>query len=834
MAKRSTKRTLAARNTNEVTQTADLAFWGFQTISPTGQAPKSRVPTANAAFDIAFQLRADNQARENRWARVLKCYKGFPPNEYSAVIAKGFQGQSNVPFRQMTFILDNQKSSFIDMVTERNLAANIITKKGNEKEKKIWSELISIAFDRVLRKWKSYLYNVEQDLEEMMIAGKGFEIAEDMSGWPTKSFHNSDVLIPDRTYADFSNLGEMCIKRSYTPLEFWRKVTGGETDVDKAEAHAHNAGWNFWACVDAMRLRTTNYSTLWSPTEWLRQVAAGSFNLSRLYNLRIDLFELLVKEFDGSITKCSVLQNYGPILESYTQGTFKEQFKGFTEEEYRTKTGFLYCKPNFVPKRDNTDYSGWDEVICPITDSVGSGLWHEIQGLGERIFIQCRQYDINMNRAMDAININASLWLKGNTTDATQKMKNMEWNPWMILPQDVNPVQIRMNVPIADIFAGMQYYQADLYRGIGAYRIHADTKSGKERTRGEAELDAAEDAKLSGTQIKRYNENQGAWQKMLYRRLVNTKAGGNGYDLKQEFEAFLEENKVPKEAWAYENIEDIQSNLLGGAGSASMKLMIAEKTVMLAGMSAATPGQENAICDAIAALNYRQNVKRYRPDVPAQLPDQDRVIGSENSILTDPLANIENARVHPTDNHIDHLKGHYSNMMFDLNQGMQMMQPGMADKKELMGKVVSLNNQGGHSMAHMQFLARDESKKDIIKQFDKAFSELQGQVAKFEKNVSDMPDEQEGQQGMSPEDIKLQAMAAESAIKVNTLKQTSDIKMAAKVQDHELKQQIKKDQAATGIATTRAKTANQIELDRQKAEQQRKDEEMKAPEKTNE
>jgi len=808
-------------------QAEGVSTWGFNNINSNGVAPSSRVRDANSAFTICWNLRLDNAGRERKWGRIYKCYKGFPPTDYSQVASRQLSGMSNVPFRQMKFIVDNQKSSFVDMVMERNTAANITTKLGNPTEKKDWSDLISIGFDRMLRSWNSYNYNVELDVEEMTLYGKGFEIAEDRDGWPTKSFHNSNVLIPDKTFADLTNLGEICIKRSYTPLEFWLKITGGEEDPEKARQYATDMGWNFWACVDALRMFTTNYRNTYTNTEWLRDVASGNLNLSRLYTLRIELYELYIMEFNGSISKMLLLQNYGGLVLGYKENGRKD----LTEEEYRDQTGFLYYRKDWVEK----DGDGWADIIAPMCDSTGSGIWHEIQGLAESVFIQCRAYDIHMNRAFDAMDWSTRLMLKGGTAESTKKLKQMEWQPWMILPQDVEPAQVSLSVPLNELFAGMQYYQADMYRGIGAYNISQTTKGGKQRTKGEAELDAAESAKLQGTQIRRFNDNQTRWLRLLYKRMSNTTKGGNGYKLKQQFIDFMDENGVPKEAWKWENIENLESNMLAGSGSPSYKLMAAQQTVSLTGMTPMNEGQANAITDAIAALNGRQNVNRYFQKTKVDIPDERGIISMENIGMTDPKGNPANFMVYPDQNHVEHFKGHIQDAMVSMQEAQQVMQSmgvnpnanqaqGSVDDEafELLRDLYAclLRFKGPHMVAHLGFIEKDPSKKAMAKEFAQQMQQLQRGVDELGSQVAQMgqaKQQQQGQGQQDPDTIKLQALVAKQAIETDSLKKKEDIKLAAMAQKAQLHNANAMERVATDLATKRAKAANEIQIRRAKA-----------------
>ena len=822
--------------TKKIVNREGVSSWGFNTINSNGVAPTSRVQTANDAFTICWNLRLDNAGRERKWGRIYKCYKGFPPTDYSQVASRQLSGMSNVPFRQMKFIVDNQKSSFVDMVMERNTAANIVTKIGNPTEKKEWSDIISVGFDRMLRSWPSYNYNVELDVEEMSLYGKGFEIAEDRDGWPTKSFHNSNVLIPDKTYADLTNLGELCIKRSYTPLEFWLKITGGEEDPVKAEQHATDMGWNFWACVDALRMFTTNYRNTYTNTEWLRDVASGNMNLSRLYTLRIELYELYIMEFNGSISKMLLLQNYGGLVLGYKENGRKD----LSEEEYRDQTGFLYYKKDWVEK----DGDGWEDIIAPMTDSTGSGIWHEIQGLAEAIFIQCRAYDIHMNRFMDAVDWNTRLMFKGGSSEATKKLKHMEWMPWRILPQDVEPQQVSVNIPFNEILNGIQFYQADLYRGIGAYNIGASTQGGKQRTKGEAELDAAESAKLQGTQIRRFNDNQTRWLKLLYKRMSRTTKGGNGYRWKQKFVDFMEENGVPKEAWKWENIENLESNMLAGSGSPSYKLMAAQQTVSLTGMTPINDGQANAIADAIAALNGRQNVNRYFQHTKVEIPDEQGIISMENIGMTDPKGNPANFRVYPDQNHIEHFKGHIQDATVSMQEAQQALQSaGVNPQAPTRGQEASniseeavelikdiyaclMRFKGPHLVAHLGFIQKDPSKKQIAQQFGQQMQQLQRGVDELGSQLAQIEKANQQQQGsdqnMSPEQVKLHALVAKESMQTDFLQKKENIKLAAMAQKAKLHDTMAMQRASTDLATKRAKAANDIQIHRAKASQNAK------------
>jgi hypothetical protein len=429
---------------------------------------------------------------------------------------------------------------------------------------------------------------------------------------------------------------------------------------------------------------------------------------------------------------------------------------------------------------------------------------------------------------------------KGGTAEATKKLKQMEWQPWMILPQDVEPIQVSISIPFQEILAGIQFYQADLYRGIGAYNIGMANKGGKQRTKGEAELDAAESAKLQGTQIRRFNDNQTRWLRMLYKRMSNTTKGGNGYKMKEQFVEFMEQNGVPKEAWKWENIENLESNMLAGSGSPSYKLMAAQQTVSLTGMTPANEGQANAIADAIAALNGRQNVNRYVQQSQVQIPDEQGIISMENIGMTDPKGNPANFRVYPDQNHIEHFNGHIQDAMVSLQEAQQAMQASPVAQNAMNSQQAQssvddeafnllrdiyatlMRFKGPHLVAHLGFIERDPTKKEMAKQYAQQMQMLQRGVDELGSQVAQMAQakQQEGNQGMQdPNTIKLQAMVAKEAIQADSLRKKEDIKLAALANKAQLREATSMERASTDLATKRAKAANEIQIRRAKAAQ---------------
>ena len=725
----------------------------------------------------------------------MKAYKMFPPTGYSKLAEKKLPWQSDVNYGQLGFIVDNQKSSYYDVITERQACCTIKSKFGNEKERLVNSENISTAFDQALREWPGYLYNTEQDLEEMLLYGKGIGMWDSPMGWMPEHVFLSDLLFPDDIRIDFCNLEEFVRRVRLTPYELYKKIENREA----AEA----MGWNVDAAIDAIRFHRAFTNHRKTREDFFRTISEAGFNWSLSVNQKIDLFEVYWREFDGKISKAIILQDYQPIAD-YINSNVKGAGK-ISDDDIRTQHGFMMLKIGL--------FNSWDEIMYMLTDSVGSGLFQDIKSQAESAYVACRQYDFTMNSLVDAVRLNSMLMIEGQGPDSTKMLKQMEWLPISVMPDGAKFIQNRFQLPVTESMNFMQFFMGDMYRGMGQYRVNAPTNKGGQRTKGEAELDAAESAKLSGTQIRRFNECQTLYFKQLYKRFVSAKSSDDGYEYVKKFYDILEELGTPKEAAAFKNITSIRSNLISGAGSPSFKLITAEKLLQITAITPANEGQENAVKDAIAALSGRDNVARYRNTKPTKITDVTRIIGFENAGMTDAFVNPQNFPVLPTDPHIEHAVGHLQDMMMQLQMTMQSVQQQQGDLSDMSTTIRSVKFKGGHIMAHVEFISRDESKKDFLKQFMQGMGEAQGMADELQSVYQEMAQAEAQKQGQpnSEEDIKLQYLAAKSGIDIDTKKKLADISIGKASISHAQRTEQRKDQGITQLATQKAKARLEIQ-----------------------
>lgn len=754
----------------------------LNTVRANGKAPESRFRSASQVYEMAAQLDKDDSARRKKRNRLFKAYNRFPPNSYSR-IAKENRGWSNVNWGMLAYVIDNNKASFYDMLTERPTAATIKTKIGNVREREEYGQLISLAWDTALDRWDEFLINHEEGLLDQGLYGKGVEVWEDESGWMSEHCEVRDLLVPDDTDISLSKFDVVVRKRKYNLTELYTKIQNPK----EAEAR----GWNVAAVIDAMRWQRESWSKKTSE-DFMRDIKEGNISMSSHLKEKVAVYIAYVKEYSGKVSKHIVLQDYAPLF-SLTRTTDQS-----VQESAMDTTGFLFSKTGM--------YQNWKRAFAVFFDDAGSGQWHNTPSLAEKVFVQCRQYDATMNAIMDAVRINMSLILKGVSEDSGRKLKEVQFGPTTSIPSDLDFNQQRIALPVQEAMIAVQTVMRDMRSGIGQYQINAQSQSGGTKTATQSNQDASEAARLNNTQIRRWNKQHSFYYRELYRRFVSSTKGSEGYDIYEQFEQELLDQGVPKEAWAFENITSIKSNILAGAGSPSYKLMAAEKTIELTNITPASEGQAAAVEEALASLHGRDNVRRFMPKTKPDPTINERWIGMENESFGSWGLNPANVRVYPTDDHISHFKGHAEDMLRTIALVNKSMQTGQLEPMMAKLAIMKLVNGGAHMKAHLGFIGQDKTKKPLFKQFNADLNMIQREADAIAQRIS-AADKSNQENGQNLEnDPEIRRKLALSQIEIDTKQKLAQISIGAIATKHATRIENDREAAANRIAIETAQT----------------------------
>lgn len=750
--------------------------------------PKTRLVNATNALRTAKDLEESDPQTDARTC-IYKCYHRFPPTEYSELLREGMSTRSNVCFGELAMTVDETHASYHDMISERSRAADITFRSGQDPRVAVYrSNVVSEAWDKTLRQWPGYWIMNAGVALNMLLFGKGVAYRPSMASWRYDFLATGDLKVPVDAKVDLSNVPVLAIRWSYSQWELFEKVR---------MASSSQAGWNRALCLEAI-MNVGKHGTSSSPgdyEQYVRKLAGGETVITGSEADNINVWEMYVREFDGSITKLVVWDSSGAVI------------AGDNDSPNPAEKGFLFFKENYA--------QDWPEILTLFTDSTGENLYHNITSLAEKIYIQCRNSDRMLNEIMDAVSANMMLLLQGGDSASNEKLRAIKWETFTALPPDMVFTQHRFALPVEEAVRVNSMVMNTMLQGTGKYRrIPGFDKGGGDRsTATQKKLEAAQSAQLDGTQLRRFNESHTVWNNYAFRALLKQKAGVEGESDLKFFKRFCEDRGIDPETIKEIDIESIESNMIAGAGNPQYRLMAATETVNVLNITPRDEGQAEAIKEVVAVLQGRQNVPRFFMEKQQDPVEEVRRIGWENELLKTRGGNPSNVVVLPTDPHIVHLGhpevGHIVSQSMIMERIQQALESGeikIEDETEnIMSIVMSSRAVINHCIKHLQILIRDKSKEKEAKAFAYALQEISGKAENLETSAArSIRARQEKGEGVDKGQMELMIESAKQAIILDTQRKLADLKLQIEAEKAILKGQLSRQQATAKIAEMKA------------------------------
>src|SRR6185436_10799997 len=127
----------------------------LKTLSPDGEAPKTRIGTGQEAYQIWNNLWLADTDRAKRRTLVQGLVDGNPPYNPADLVAAGVSYRCNVNWGTAKAFLDNASGAFYDLFSESPTYVTVKLKKYEDKvtdENQVkWSNTVTEHFDWLLR-----------------------------------------------------------------------------------------------------------------------------------------------------------------------------------------------------------------------------------------------------------------------------------------------------------------------------------------------------------------------------------------------------------------------------------------------------------------------------------------------------------------------------------------------------------------------------------------------------------------------------------------------------------------------------------------------------------
>jgi hypothetical protein len=718
-----------------MTTTPVMSSINLATVTDSGKAPKSRITDPTQAAQICQLLTYGNQERSRFNARVKGMFEGMPPFNTTRLKQEAMLWKTNVNFLEAKSSRSAALVPFYDLFSGATFYAQIRTAVGNPTDRQTWSDIQTEEFDRLLKSYDGFDFNMQQMLCDMVGFGKGFQVFSDRSDWRFRCASQDTVFVPDGTNAYTGNLEVLVIRHRFRVHELYQYIDNRKT--------ASETGWNVDAVTRAIvhaMPETPGDASVDYNYEWLQQRIKDRELYDGIRCPIVRVFHMLVREFSGKISHF--------ILREFSS----------TGRPNGVRDEFLF--------KSVDRFDGFNQFIAPFFWETLDGSWNGATGLGHDIFSIMAVKDRVKCAAVDLMFLRTGINLQAMDAASQSRVNLIRFGPVNVIPSGFT---VQQSTILGDMQAPVlieRLLDDVLTNNTGIYRQRQEKAEGNPRTATEVDLTFQNQAILSASAVNRFYGQLDKLYTEVYRRV--TLKNTSDKDAK-EFRKRCNARGVPDAA--IDKVDWVRASRNAGNGSMFLRKKAIAETLQLLPLLPET-GKQNFLDYALAAINGYTMVELFNPpEAKMDLPtDQENIALLENAAL------LQHSPITwtPTQNNIIHATTH---LEAAVNAANSVTQGGSIEE------VVSfLDAVGPHIGEHLKALANDPVRKQEVAQLNEQFKQL----AKITDDLKERMGEMQEQQAESAQ-AQQQAQAIEQGVDPQTrIKQaTAQADIALKAQKNQ-------------------------------------------------
>lgn len=721
---------------------SDATVGSVKTIDAEGNAPKRRMGSPSAAWGAYQQIRDGNQRRDLRFGEIAGLDAGFAPTPPAVKERDGAADMPNLNLKQF----HAKCKAYADNVTA-------ITSKGmgwfeveaehdDPMVAQRNSKYLTECFNWALKKWDNtgfcngnqYIFETAARDMQMALFGTGIAFFPDQIDFRWKVIPTRRVLVPEGTRLILDNCPAIFIEDQMSVTQIY-----GMRNKD---------GWNKDAILrnlyDRVEVMGQTAQRQWTFAQFINSVKDNDqWLVSDFQPLKI--VHVFCMEFDGTISHSIFTDQYNMPSNPMAK---KEKAK-----DYEAAGQFVYDK-NTVAKR-------WQQVWIPFSDNAGSeGDYHGVKGFGDLLFDQCHNNNLMFNRACEGAIMANTLMFSGGSENDIQKLDQITITNRGILYPGLTLEQIRFQGDVEAAMSMVNVGTQIMDTNARIFPQNDKTQGGEAPTATQINFDRADQAQFTSQQVDFYRaiglDVLGA---EMYMRLAQPaskypKSWGGG-EVAEEFRKKCKEFGISEGDLL--KVKTVRANRNGGTGNMGVDTWKADQL-----LSIATPGrgQLNARKEKAAALKGWENVVAFVEDEPEATPE-DVQIDTENLLIQGgktPQAFGFQAQERHLQSHMELAAG-LSQLVAQFDE-MGITAQNLDDAQKVLAALQSAID---HSGAHVQFLAQPRSVdkrpalfEQLVKESVKNLHNLQQIADSFAEKIGEAA-QQEQAATMTPEQMKAQA-----------------------------------------------------------------------------
>lgn len=721
-----------------MTDTSDLPptdeSLAVQTLQvPSLEPPETRVGPTWALRNRIQRLRTNDEVRAKRRDKIQAWVDGARPYDSQRLLDNGMGDRTNFNPREAEAMLEAASAPYFSLVFRNPLYCSISCSYGtNRQQQAEWSDKISRSGHQMLDEWDEFDYQMQLKFQHMILYGIGLPMFTDDENWQWQARKMSEFLVPDDIPSSIKKLPEGVYFRKISPVDLFKLIDNEKTATDM--------GWFPMKVKKAIvkvapqstkSLSGSMFGAEWSE-EWTASLRRGDV-LWNDENAQIRLAGYLIKEFDGRITHCILIDD--PLVAE-------------TDDE------------DLLIFKKIGQFENFEQVVQPFFHDIGTGEWHSVHALGPKIrdltIANARLFCTMIDGAMKG-----SVFLFQALDSTGEEVSQMiEIAGANIIPHTLSLQQNK----IADSLEGpinvRREVQSTLQTTSAQYLARTSGEN-SEPTLGQAQLNFRNQQQLSEADTDRYLKRFDRLLKEMFRRALimgvrcYKKHHPEDAPPEDEYEVpsfpndaeegaywFVKrcvDNNVPLDALDPKWICSVKATRGAGGGSpAAVDISTRELITLLPTMGERE--RRNALRQRVAFLMGQNNVDEYYPPFDqADMPDDNAALATlENNALRQ-----EDGEVLITDlqDHVIHFTYHYADAVQDL----QALQTGQS-KRGPVQVLIHLHQAGPHMKAHLNQIEGDMTRKDQFDKMNAAWIQLSKATDQLQQQTEEALQAQQKQQ----------------------------------------------------------------------------------------
>lgn len=592
----------------------------------TGNAPKERVASVDAARTIYLSLKKADEGSSRNRALIDGMFNGSPPFNANDLKEVNQADRTNLDFGEAAAIKEQALAGYYDLTNSVDMLARVKTNYGTPEQTAEWNDIISEEFHRVLREWKEFEFN-HQRLSDIFVShGVGVCYFEDEVDWRYRVTGFNEFRIPRGTRANESEIEIATLERDFRADELYGYIRDPEV--------ASRLGWDVKTVREALK-RACAQETTSTIADW-EKLEVELKNNDLLYGTAkskiIRVVHMWVREFSGKVSHLIFLQE--PLPRDY---------RGNSDEKFLFKKLDRFSSPT--------------NCFVTFTYGVGNGTYHGIRGLGFKIYPHIQVINRLRCGLVDGALLSSSLIVQPSDSGsrALDDLTLTYYGPYALFPPGLKIVDKAVPNMQQNIIPVINDMAMQMQNNTGSYQTRAVTPEGQSRTAYEVRAQLQKEAILTSSSINLFYH---PWKRLLreiYRRLSR-----RGYTAMEpggkeavEFRKRCLKRGVPEEAiYRVFQVDPVRAI---GFGSPQARTAAVDETMQIFG-SLDEMGRINLLRDRIAARLGQETVDRYLPAPTSALrpPIDAKIAVLENSTMSDG----NNIPVSPGENHFIHAQVH--------------------------------------------------------------------------------------------------------------------------------------------------------------------------------